>query len=194
MVYNFIKKKSKKLILQQIYPLTEIKPLRKFTSLTYLGKPSLLIAKFLKSQNFHVSFRNNFTIHKLLVNNKIVTKNNLSRSGIYKIKCNDCNFVYIGQTGRNFKIRFKEHINSLKTGSPKSNVAKHILNFNHECSLNNLSILHFGIKGHHLNFLEAFEIKNAVKSNIPLMNEYTDIYCSPILSMVVDCVSQNSVI
>ena len=49
----------------------------------------------------------------------------LDISGVYKIKCGDCDHVYIGQTGRSFKNRCKEdserpshiavHISSLIT-------------------------------------------------------------------------------
>jgi hypothetical protein len=41
--------------------------------------------------------------------------NKYTKSGIYKINCSDCNRYYIGQTGRNFQTRFKEHIQALKS-------------------------------------------------------------------------------
>ena len=33
----------------------------------------------------------------------------LIKSGVYSIPCNDCNKSYIGETGRDLKIRIKEH-------------------------------------------------------------------------------------
>ena len=36
-------------------------------------------------------------------------------TGVYSIRCEDCNSLYIGETGRPFSVRLKEHIsNSIK--------------------------------------------------------------------------------
>ena len=36
-------------------------------------------------------------------------------TGVYRIRCEDCNSLYIGETGRPFSVRLKEHIsNSIK--------------------------------------------------------------------------------
>jgi hypothetical protein len=35
-------------------------------------------------------------------------------SGIYKLTCNTCNGVYVGQSGRPINIRYKEHIKIYK--------------------------------------------------------------------------------
>jgi hypothetical protein len=40
--------------------------------------------------------------------------------------------IYVGQTGRNFKITFSEHQRYIKTNNPKSGYALHILNNKHE--------------------------------------------------------------
>jgi hypothetical protein len=37
----------------------------------------------------------------------------LEKYGLYKLKCVSCCGVYLGQTGRNFKTRFKEHISDM---------------------------------------------------------------------------------
>jgi hypothetical protein len=34
---------------------------------------------------------------------------------VYKIKCTDCGGAYIGQTGRKFRVRFKEHIRDIRS-------------------------------------------------------------------------------
>ena len=31
------------------------------------------------------------------------------KSGVYKLKCGECNKIYLGETGRKFKIRMNEH-------------------------------------------------------------------------------------
>ena len=35
---------------------------------------------------------------------------NKNPSGIHKLKCNTCNNVYVGQSGRSINIRHKEHL------------------------------------------------------------------------------------
>ena len=66
---------------------------------------------------------------------------------------------YIGQTGRCFKSRFREHIQALKSNnqtSMKSNFAEHLLSTNHSYQDidNNLDILNYEIKGEKLNSKE----------------------------------------
>jgi len=36
------------------------------------------------------------------------------KSGMYKLNCCHCNAVYVGQTQRNFEIRYKEHLSAIK--------------------------------------------------------------------------------
>jgi hypothetical protein len=48
-------------------------------------------------------------------------------SGVYKLKCNTCDKIYTGQTGRNFNTRYKEHIRDIKNNVDKSKYAAHIL-------------------------------------------------------------------
>jgi len=54
------------------------------------------------------------------------------KSGIYKIMCKTCYKVYVGQTSRKLKSRFREHIRYIKNNDPRSAYALHILNCRHE--------------------------------------------------------------
>lgn len=58
-----------------------------------------------KSLDLITAFSNNKTLIKLLIR-KSIKRNNLEKSGIYRMNCNKC---YVGQTKRNIGIRFKEH-------------------------------------------------------------------------------------
>ena len=49
----------------------------------------------------------------------------------YKIACADCDWCYIGETGRCFETLKKEHIRNVKTCANGSNIAKHARSFNH---------------------------------------------------------------
>jgi hypothetical protein len=60
-------------------------------------------------------------------------------SGIYKITCNTCQNPYVGQTLRNLKSRFREHILYIKNNDPRSAYALHILNCRHEYVYGNIN-------------------------------------------------------
>jgi len=62
---------------------------------------------------------------------------------VYKMNCNDCDKVYIGQTKRHLVTRIKEHRNNIKNPSGNfSIVTDHRLSFNHDFDWNNPNILH----------------------------------------------------
>ena len=53
------------------------------------------------------------------------------KPGVYRIPC-ECGLVYIGETGRNFSLRLKEHkTNCEKAKLEKSAVAKHFWTNDH---------------------------------------------------------------
>ena len=49
------------------------------------------------------------------------------------LTCKTCNLSYVGQTSRNLRTRFQEHIRYIKTNNPQSAYAQHILHNQHEC-------------------------------------------------------------
>ena len=55
-----------------------------------------------------------------------------NKPDIYQLKCNTCNLSYIGQTSRNLKTRYNEHVRYIKNNNPQSAYAHHILNNRHE--------------------------------------------------------------
>jgi hypothetical protein len=70
-----------------------------------------------KSQSFFktrekVTFRTQNTIQNILRPQPQIDKYN--RSEIYQMKCLDFPMEYVGQTGRTFNIRYKEHIYDIK--------------------------------------------------------------------------------
>jgi hypothetical protein len=65
------------------------------------------------------------------------------KSGIYKIQCETCPALYIGQTKRNIQEQFKEHTawDRKPEGEMKSSVAKHLItNPSHVITIENLSL------------------------------------------------------
>ena len=57
---------------------------------------------------------------------------------VYHIKCQSCEHTYIGETGRNMGVRFKEHTTRKNTNSA---VKEHLEATNHRCSMENVKIL-----------------------------------------------------
>ena len=55
-----------------------------------------------------------------------------NKSGIYKLTCNTSKLSYIGQTSRNLKQRYQEHICYIRNDNPQSAYAQHILNNKHK--------------------------------------------------------------
>ena len=76
----------------------------KFISIPYISGLEN-VKQLAHNDNLKVAFKYNCTIKSLLVKNNSSTKN----SGVYSIPCNDCDLVYIGESGRDWSVRKKEH-------------------------------------------------------------------------------------
>ena len=60
---------------------------------------------------------------------------------VYKIPCADCSWSYIGETGRCFHTRKKEHIRNTKTYKKISNIATHAWLNGHSIDFNNARVI-----------------------------------------------------
>jgi hypothetical protein len=67
-------------------------------------------------------------------------------SGVCQLKWNECPLRYIGQTGRSFGVRYKEHTQAIRTDRQNSHYA-------HVTTDQTLEVLHIEKKGHSLNTL-----------------------------------------
>jgi hypothetical protein len=82
---------------------------QKWATFTYTGNHTRAITKLFKNNNIRIAYRTNNTIRNYL-QNKDHNSDKYSQGGIYELKCSSCQLKYIGQTGRNFRVRYKEHI------------------------------------------------------------------------------------
>jgi len=85
-----------------------------------------------KHTDIGFAFRSTNTIQQLT---KTEPKNHThehNRSGINKLTYNACKLLYIGQTSRNLKQRYQEHIRYIWNNGPQSAYAQHILKNQHE--------------------------------------------------------------
>jgi hypothetical protein len=153
-----------------------------FATFTYIGTETRIISNLFKNTNIHIAYRTKNTIqHHLQQKNNTTDIYNMS--GIYQMNCKDCALKYIGQTGRNLRTRYKEHIHAIRTNNPNSKYAQHTYSNIHET----MDILHFEKKGPLMNTLEQFHIYsyNLWKENLHLNDIYTDIH-NPILNTIIN--------
>lgn len=124
------------------------------------------ISKVLKKHNINVAFSTSNNMSSLLKprDRRPVPLEN--KPGVYRLDCGSCDKFYIGQTGRSFGIRFKEHLPK-KHGSAAScsNYARHLSDEKHEyVSFKAIcKPLHVCEKGPYMSTLEEYEIYRAYK-------------------------------
>ena len=59
---------------------------------------------------------------------------------IYCIPCDDCNKIYIGQTGKSLQVRIKKHKYSIRRAQESSAVFLHVRDSSHRINFNNAAI------------------------------------------------------
>lgn len=139
-----------------------------------------LTAKF-KKKNIECVFSNNGKIKNMLGTTKDKTKTN-EKSGIYEVKCGNCEAKYIGQTKRSIKVRFKEHSSHIKYNRPeKSSVATHALTTNHfDLKSDNVKLLKHVTNHRRLDAYESIYIH----INENLMNSDDGNIISPLFNLI----------
>lgn len=186
MIDKLIQKKQNLAIRKQLYSVTpESDPFHCTGSLTYFGTITDKVADILNRNKIQVAFKTNNSIRRIF---NAKQKRSLSKkSGVYKLNCDDCNGVYVGQTGRSFETRYKEHRAAFRNRRPeRSHFAKHLLDSGHQIhDSHTYKILHTCEKGRQLNILEQLEIyKNRNNSNVTLLNDQIDLTHSPLIQTV----------
>ena len=97
---------------------------------------------------------------------------------VYKIPCANCEWCYIGETGRCFETRKKEDVRNVKTCANESNIAKHAWSFDHRIDFDNSSVINkgsFRIR----KTLEAWHTsatKHVDNNSKPIPNQYSILF------------------
>ena len=60
---------------------------------------------------------------------------------IYKTPCKECDLSYIGEAGRSFLTKKKEHVRSIKLYTQGSTIAIHVWDNNHKSNFENACII-----------------------------------------------------
>lgn len=125
---------------------------------TYHPRVNQNLTSALRSSNFQLMNKAHNKLSDMLGNTKDKL-DNMKKSGIYKINCDNCDHFYIGQTIRSIEVRFKEHLKKFeKRHYDGSAVALHMHFNNHTVSLNNLALLQNITDRRKLDFFETAHI------------------------------------
>jgi hypothetical protein len=109
------------------------------------------------------------------------------------MKCMDCPLKYVGQTGRTFNTRYKEHKHDIRTNNSNTLYANHILNTGHSYGTitDTMEIMKTESKGRYLNTLERYYIYEISKDNLH-MNDTNLIHIIPYSSHYTGIAQNNS--
>ena len=94
---------------------------------------------------------------------------------VYKIPCADCSWCYIGETGRSFEIRKKEHVGNVTNYNNGSNIANHTWKYDHKIDFDKRKRIHkgnFRIRKT-LEFWHTAATKDAENNEKPSAKQYT---------------------
>jgi len=118
-------------------------PKKIYKSLTYIPKLTENLCKKIRKANENINIalkpKNKLRTHFSKLKDK--TMKNEKSNVIYQVKCNDCAKIYIGQTGRKFTERLKEHNRYIRNNNPLSGLAMHAIEKNHTFNFNEAKIL-----------------------------------------------------
>jgi hypothetical protein len=93
------------------------------------------------------------------------------------MKCMDCPLKYVGQTGRTFNTRYKDHIHDIRSNNSNTGYANHILNTGHTYGTitDTMETMKTERKGRYLN-TERYYIYEISKDNLHMNNTNINIH------------------
>ena len=77
------------------------------------------------------------------------------KSGIYTVGCQDCKKLNIGETGRDFSNRIKEHKFDIKSGNEKNALFVHVRDCNHKIDFNSSKLVFPSSSGRKRHIIES---------------------------------------
>ena len=116
-------------------------------------------------KKFHVDvyFKNNYTLGKLLINNKDSDKMDNLSNVVYLIKCNICDKVYIGETDRRLKNRIYEHKRDCRHRNLNTGLSRHSWHCNHFFDFSNIKILARENNKYNRKMIESYSLRCFVR-------------------------------
>jgi hypothetical protein len=146
----------------------------KWTTFTYVGRETLHITNIFRKTDLKIAFRTTNTLGNL-ISRKNHTTDKFSKSRVYRLICSGCHKTYVGQTGRQFSARYREHLTTFHKKNNSLNYAKHLNEADHSFGPIHdiMEILHYQGKEGHLNTVEKFHIYAEFAANNQLSDPQT---------------------
>ena len=120
---------------------TETKNELTTVSLPYIRGTSETIARMLKPFNIRIAHKPTRTLRHLLTNVKDKDDPEDRQGTVYRIRCNDCNGTYIGETGRTLTTRLGEHQTATDKEDLTNNIAQHHRKTGHDINWDSATCL-----------------------------------------------------
>ena len=117
-----------------------------FACLPYIRGLSEPLTRLLRKNDIRVVSKPAKTLQQEFPSPKFRQPLDLQCNVVYKIPCADCSWCYVGETGRCFKTRRKEHQRNLKNYTRGSNIANHAWHNNHSIDFDGATVID---KGNH---------------------------------------------
>ena len=151
---------------------------RNLVVLPYAKGASEKITRVLNQHNIKVAHKPIRTVGSFFKRPKDQRKKEDTRGTVYKIKCNDCDAVYIGQSSRALKTRTKEHSKAAACFDKNSQLAQHSQKTGHSFDFKNVSILHVCPRWNQRLFLEAWysnKEENSINEHVEFPRVYLNL-------------------
>ena len=147
-----------------------------FTTLLYIKGLTEPLTRLLRRHDILVTNKSVITLQQEFPAPKFCPEKEDQCNVVYKIPCSTCSWSYIGETGRSFNTRKKEHTRNVKMRTKDSNVANHAWSKNHQIDFDNALIINKA-NYRHLKTLEFWHTAKTVytqpnNNSCPLPNQY----------------------
>lgn len=114
----------------------------RYISVPYINDVTARLAKILKDvPNIKLANSTVLTVNKVFTNLKCKDNTSNISNIVYSIKCNDCNQIYIGQTGQMLKQRISIHKSDCRLRPDRCALANHANSNKHNMDFGNAKIL-----------------------------------------------------
>ena len=146
-----------------------------YAVLPYINGISQPLIRLLKKHDVRVVSKPFKTLQQEFPSPKSRPPIDLQPNVVYKIPCADCPWNYVGETGRCFETRKKEHMRNVKSFARGSNIAKHAWSSNHSIDFKNSQVIDKG-SSRIRKTLESWHTastSHADNNSRPLPNQYS---------------------
>ena len=155
-------------------------------NIPYNNFPQDYIKPILRSKNINVTHKSGNTRRSTLVNNRGQKPPFEPRrgAGVYVIPCENCDQCYVGETGRDFQVRLREHKQYVRLGNENSAVFNHIFRKKHSVNWNSSQLVYHSQNRCNRLVVESTLIKHLSNfNNAPGVNSIDNLTKSIILSV-----------